>query len=169
MPHPGFDEGGLELFVIAVLHVPQHERREAVLLLQALDGVCVHAAGGNQDQPAGLSRVLLHIDLRDHTAAACAHKNGLFHAQLFEKGVHSHHKRLIGGQLLGIVKQKHLIVLGQVVHIVHPHFQRVHAAVQEHERPSPVIAAQDVAEYRAVHRHGLAGIFFRKIIYFLRI
>lgn len=61
--HTGFDERRLELFIIAVLHIPEHERREAVFPFQAFQRVFVHAAGRDQHKSAGLARIPLHIEV----------------------------------------------------------------------------------------------------------
>ena len=134
MAHARLDKRRLELFVIAVLHVPQHERHKEVFSFQAFQRVCVHAAGGDQNQTAGFSRILLHIDLRNHPAVACADKDGVFDAERLKEGVHPRHERPVGAQLLRIAEKENAAVAGETVCIIHPHFQRVHAAVQEYKR-----------------------------------
>lgn len=79
-----------------------------------------------------------------------------------EEGVHPGNQRLIGAQLLRIVKQQHPVVLGKAVHIVHPHLQRVHAAIQEHNRSPVFPAAEHIAELRATDLQIRAGVCRRK-------
>lgn len=105
MAHAGPNELRLQLLVVAVLHVPQHERRKTVLFLQALQRGLVHAAGGDQHQSSDLSGIALHIDLRHHAAVAGADENRVLDAERAEEGVHPGNQRLIGAQLLRIVKQ----------------------------------------------------------------
>ena len=106
MAHAGLYERRLQLFIVAVLHVPQHERRKAVFLFQAFQRIFVHAAGGDQHKPAGLAGIFLDIDLRDHAAVAGPYEHGAFDAELPEKGVHARHELLICAQLLRIVKKQ---------------------------------------------------------------
>ena len=63
MLHSGLDQRGLQLFIVAVLHVPQHQRRQTVLFLQAFQRPRVHASGGNEHQPADFAGILLYIPL----------------------------------------------------------------------------------------------------------
>ena len=94
----------LQLFIITVLHVPKQQRRNAVFLFQVFQRVCIHAAGGNENQSTGFSRILLHIDLRHHAAIAGTDKNRSFNAEFLKEPMHSSHKRLICAQLLGIIE-----------------------------------------------------------------
>ena len=144
MAHTSLYELRFQLFIIAVLHIPQHQRRKEVFPFQAFQRIFVHAAGRDQDQSAGFSRIFLHIDLRDHTAVTRTHKNGIFNAELLKKGVHSGNKLLICTQLLRIVEQEHPAVTGQSLYIVHPHFKRIHTAIQEHERSADILSVQDI-------------------------
>ena len=50
-------------------------------------------------------------------AAAGADEHGLFNAQLFEERMHAGDQRLIGAQLLRIIKEQHAEIAGKVVHI----------------------------------------------------
>ena len=141
-----------------MLHVPQHDRSQAIFPPEGFQGGFVHAAGGNQNEAAGFAGIFLHVDLGHHAAVAGAHENRPLDALLLKKGVHTADQGLIGGQLPGIIEQQHLIVLGQIVHIIHPHFQGVHAAVEQHQRPGVSLSAENIAEIRALHRHEGAGM-----------
>ena len=72
MAHTEPDELRLQLFIVAVLQVPQCQRRKEVLPFQALDGIRVQPAGGDQHESPGLTGIFLHIDLRHHAAVARA-------------------------------------------------------------------------------------------------
>ena len=158
MAHARLYQLRLQLFIVAVIHVPQHQRRKEVSLFQAFQRIGVHTAGGNQDQSARFSRILLNIDLRDHAAVTGADENRILNAELLEKSVHSRHKLLIGAQLLRIIEQEHAAAAGKTVHIVHPHFQRIHAAIQEHQRSAVHFSAQNIAEPRTVDGDILTGV-----------
>ena len=129
MAHAGLDERRLELFIVAVLHVPQHDRRKAVFLFEALQRRLIHAAGRDKDHSARFAGILLHIYLRHHTAVARADEDGSLYPKRLEESMHSGDERLICRQLLRIVKEQHAVIPGKGVHIVHPHFKRVHPAV----------------------------------------
>ena len=102
------DEPRLEPFVVAALHIPQHERREEILPPEREERGRVHAAGGDQDQAARRAGVFLRVDLRVHAAVARADKDWLFDAQPVKKRAQTGRKRLIGAQRLRIVEQQHL-------------------------------------------------------------
>ena len=57
MAHSCLDERRFEFFIVAVLHIPQHERREDVFLFQTFQSIRIHAASGDQNQSACFSNV----------------------------------------------------------------------------------------------------------------
>lgn len=102
-------------------------------------------------------------------AVAGDDEHGLFNAQLFEERMHAGDQRLIGAQLLRIIKKQHAEIAGKVVHIVRPHCQRVHAAVEQHKRLRAFVSGKHIAILRAAHGDALARVrglealqFFRK-------
>lgn len=52
VPEAGRNQLRLELFVVAVLHVPEHQRRKAVFLFERPERRLVHAARGDENEPA---------------------------------------------------------------------------------------------------------------------
>ena len=66
VPEAGRNQLRLELFVVAALHVPEHQRRKAIFPPERFERRLVHAARGDENEPARLAGVFLHIDLRDH-------------------------------------------------------------------------------------------------------
>ena len=64
-----------------------------------------------------------------YTAVARADEDGSLYPKLLEERVHPGDERLICRQLLRIIEEQHAAVPGKGVHIVHPHFKRVHPAV----------------------------------------
>ena len=124
-----FDQSRLEFFIIAMLHIPQHDGREAVFFLQAFERVFVHAARGDQNKAADFVGILLRTDLRDHAAGAAADENRPFDADLWEKRVHPRDELPIRAKLPRIIKQQRSIIARQIRRIIDPHFRRVHPAV----------------------------------------
>ena len=95
------DEPGLEPFIVAALHIPQHERREEILSPERAERGRVHAAGGDQDQAACRAGVFLRVDLRDHAAVARADKDRLFDAQPVKKRAQTGRECLIVARVCG--------------------------------------------------------------------
>ena len=85
LKHARLDQARLQPFVVAVGHVPQREGGKETLLLQRFQRSCVHAAGGDQYQPADLVRVLLGVDLRHHAAVTGTNENGAGDTQFSKK------------------------------------------------------------------------------------
>ena len=48
--------------------------------------------------------------------------------------MHARYQFLVGPKLLWVIEKQYLVIFRKSIHIVHPHFQRIHAAVQHDER-----------------------------------
>ena len=48
--------------------------------------------------------------------------------------MHARYQFLVGPKLLWVIEKQYLVIFRKGIHIVHPHFQRIHAAVQHDER-----------------------------------